>query len=289
MGRSHHPSPPLHPLQAYTLLPSDLLFPTDHTTEHHPSWYSQTTDLRSAKRGDHIHNTLIDSDLSFLNTDTPTRLPSHGNQSSPDITIATPHIAIDSEWFTLTTLNYDHLLILIQLGNAFSMDFPELPHRTYTNFRKANWDAFTRETEEAFYNLEGLHSSCSTGEVFREILAAASRKHIPRGHIPNCIPNLSDTDKSLIRQRDTLRTQSPTDPLIRTLDEQLTQDIRNTNKQTWIITVESCSHKYNTSQYFRLLKSLSNSTTTTPPNQPIIFNSRTLTRNKDIAISQGFL
>ena len=280
MGRSHHPSPPLHPLQAYTLLPSDLLFPTDHTTEHHPSWYSQTTDLRSAKRGDHIHNTLIDSDLSFLNTDTPTRLPSHENQSSP---VTRHHNSHSSHCHRLRVVHPHHSELRPPphpTGERLLHGLPRTPHHTFTNFRKANWDAFTRETEEAFYNLEGLPSSCSTGEkVFREILAAASRKHIPRGHIPN----LSDTAKSLIRQRDTLRSQSPTDPLISTLNEHLTQNIQITNKDAWINTVESCSHKYNTSQYFRLLKSLSNNTTTTPPNQPITFGHRTLTRSRDIA------
>ena len=165
------------------------------------------------------------------------------------------------------------------------MNFPEPAHRTFINFRKADWVAFSREVEDAF-SMEELPSSCGAGEkVFRRILTTASRRHVPRGHIPNCIPNLSHHAKSLIHQRDTLRSHSPTSPLIKRLDEQITQEIRNTNRQTWIHTVESCSHKYNTSQYFSLLKSLSNKRTNIPPNQPITFHSRTLTRNREIAIA----
>ena len=99
------------------------------------------------------------------------------------------------------------------------------------------------------------------------------------------IPNLSNTTKNLIHQRDTLRSNSPTDPHISTLDDQITQDIRDTNRQTWIHTVESCSNKYNTSQFFSLLRTLSGKRTPTPPNRPITFNNRTLTRNQDIAIA----
>ena len=163
------------------------------------------------------------------------------------------------------------------------MTCPEPPHRTFTNFKKADWNSYSRDTEEAFALLE-RPSSCKVGEKqFRHILTQASKKHIPRGHIPNMIPNLSDTAKLLIRQRDQLRSLSPTDPHIRTLDDQIDQDIQNTNRQTWIHTVESCSNKYNTSQYFSLLKTLSGKRLQTPPNQPITFNSTTLTRNTDIA------
>ena len=165
------------------------------------------------------------------------------------------------------------------------MVFPEPPHHTFTNLRKANWSSYTWETEEGFSNLE-LPSSCSTGEKeFRRVITNAAKKHIPRGHIPNMIPNLTNTSKRLINERDSLRRLDPTDPHISALDTQITQEIRNSNRQTWIHTVESCSHKLNTSQYFSLLRSLSGKRISTPPNQPITFNSKTLTRNREISIA----
>ena len=183
----------------------------------------------------------------------------------------------------MTTLNSDHLPILIHLGRAFAMVFPEPPHHTFTNFRKANWNSYTWETEEGFSNLE-LPTSCSTGEKeLRRVINKASKKHIPRGHIPNMIPNLTNTSKRLINERDSLRRLDPTDPHISALDTQITQEIRNSNRQTWIHKVESCSHKHNPSQFFKLLKTLSGNRTTPPPNQPITFNTKTLTDNHAIA------
>ena len=118
------------------------------------------------------------------------------------------------------------------------MDFPETPHRTFTNLRRADWTSFTRVTEEGFSGL-APPSSCSTGEgEFRRILSNASKHHIPRGHIHNMIPDLSQTAKLLIRQRDFYRSHLPTSPNIRMLDEQITQEIYNSNRQTWINAVE---------------------------------------------------
>ena len=47
--------------------------------------------------------------------------------------------------------------------------------------------------------------------------------------------------------------------------------------------MESCSHKYNTSQFFSLIKDLSGKRTNACPNQPLIFNNNILTRDGDIA------
>ena len=183
-----------------------LLSPSDDTlilgdfNAHSPAWFSQTSDPRAAARGEEILNALNPADLIILNTDTPTRLPKHGNPTSPDLSISTPEIALDFEWTTLTTLNSDHLPILLHLGETLSTDSPQVPRISFTNLRKADWDSFTRETEEAFARLE-LPSSASTGEVqFRNILLTSARHFIPTDHIPNYIPNLPDSTKQLIRQ-----------------------------------------------------------------------------------------
>ena len=196
---------PLFQTQGDTLILGDF-------NAHHPSWYSSTSDSSAASRGEAIHEALMDADLALLNSDLHTRLPTSGNPSSPDLSIATPHIALDSDWSPSTTGNSDHLPIIIQLGSAFSMECPDPPRRTYTNFRKANWDEFTAHTEERFAAMEPP-ISCSTGEyLFRQVLREASNLFIPKGNIPNMIPNLSDSSKRLIRERDTIRAHSPTDP-----------------------------------------------------------------------------
>ena len=42
---------------------------------HHPAWYSRTSDTRAAARGDLIDDLVTDNGLIFLNSDSPTRLP----------------------------------------------------------------------------------------------------------------------------------------------------------------------------------------------------------------------
>ena len=113
----------------------DWIFLGDFNARH-PSRYSATSNCVAAIRGIVIHDSHIDSELLLFNTDSPTRLPEQGISSSPDLTAST-HIEIDSEWFTLTILSSDHLPILAELGNVFSMTCPELPHRTFTSVRKA--------------------------------------------------------------------------------------------------------------------------------------------------------
>ena len=272
-------SPALDPLfqaQGDTLILGDF-------NAHHPSWYSSTSDSSAASRGVSIHDSLVDSDLVLLNTEQHTRLPTSGNPSSPDLTISSPHIAIDSDWRPTITGNSDHLPIIIQLGSAFSMDCPEPPRRTFTNFRKANWDAFTAYTEERFAAVEPP-TSCSTGEgTFRRIILDATEQFVPRGNIPNMIPNLSDSSKRLIRERDSIRAHSPTDPRLLLLNQQVEEDIKSTNMNTWIERTESCSHKHNASQFYSLIKQLSGKKKDSAPNQPIIFNNKILTRTDDIA------
>ena len=190
---------------------------------------------------------------------------------------------MSSEWSTLTTLNSDHLPILILLGSTYSTGFPEPPHRTFTNLKKADWGSFTSEIERRF-SLLSPPSSCSTGEAqFRLILLRSAKHHIPTGHIPNMIPNLSDPTKSLISQRDTLRQLHPTDPHIHALDRQIANNISETNRHTWTHTVESCSHKQNINTFWALIKSLAGKRPYTPPNQPITFAGKTLTQNREIA------
>ena len=251
---------------------------------HHLSWFSSGSGWAS-ERGEDLFQGIIDSDLTTLNTDTPTRVPSGAVQrpTSPDISMATQHIALDSRWSTLTTLNSDHLPILIQLGGAFASTFPEPPHRTFINFRKANWEAFQGETEREFALLTPP-STCGAGEkAFRFILSEAAKHHIPSGHVPNMIPRLSARAREIIRERDTLRATSRSSHRINVLDERLQRDIDSTNRQTWIEKVESCSHKYNVSQFFGIIRSLNGSRVPPPPNQPITFGSSHLTLNREIA------
>ena len=90
------------------------------------------------------------------------------------------HLLPDVTWSTLTTLGSD-LPIIISL----SSHAPPSPQkaRSFTNFRKVNWEGYTAESERKFANTL-LPTSCSAEEkVFRQIICDARRHHIPCGYV----------------------------------------------------------------------------------------------------------
>ena len=269
----------------------DLLSPRDDTlilgdfNAHSPAWFSQTSDTRAAARGEEILDSLIPAGLVILNSDTPTRLPSHGAATSPDLSITTPEIATDFEWTTETTLNSDHLPILIYLGGCFSTESPQPQRISYSNLKKADWDSFTRAAEETFALME-LPSSAEAGETqLRKVLLTHAKHYIPTGYIPNYIPNLPDSTIRLIRERDQLRSTNPSDPQIHALDQHITQEIARSKQDTWTQKVESCSHNQNSSYFWSLLRTLSGKRPPLAPNQPITFNDTHITNPLQIATS----
>ncbi|KAA0183355.1 hypothetical protein HAZT_HAZT003633 [Hyalella azteca] len=114
---------------------------------HNPAWFSVTQDDHAAAPCEALMNQVDSSQLFLLNQDTPTRLPSQAAPSSPDLTLISPHLALDAVWTLLARLNSDHLPISISLDSMnTSMNRPT---RTYINFRRADWDAYVADTEAA--------------------------------------------------------------------------------------------------------------------------------------------
>ena len=85
---------------------------------HGDSWFSASVDVR----GDLLVDSVESSDFAFLNTDSPTRVPSNGSPSSPDVSLASAHLLRHLLWsvpqvlngsFSSPPLNSDHLSILV--------------------------------------------------------------------------------------------------------------------------------------------------------------------------------
>ena len=172
----------------------------------------------------------------------------------------------------------------LPLGSGSEQPPPRPPPRKpYFNYKKANWPGFTEATELAFAAAPPP-ASCSQGEAtFRRILTTAAKLHIPCGHIKDHIPNLPDAARPLIREREALRRDRPRDPSIARLDHEINAIIATTARKTWIDKVESCSPHESPGAFWSLLRSLSGSKARPPPNQPVSFGDRTLTRHSDIA------
>ena len=101
-----------------------------------PVWYFQTKCTLAQTRESLITESLTNSKLLLHNFDSPTRVPCRRDPTYPDFMIASFHLALDSDWHTLTTLNSDHLQIIVQLGSSFKMNFEEPTHRTFMHYPK---------------------------------------------------------------------------------------------------------------------------------------------------------
>ena len=225
---------------------------------------------------------LEGSTLMVLNQDSPTRMPSNGPTSSPDLTITNSHMGLDTEWQPLTTLNSDHLPILVDLDGWFSEPPPAGPC-TYTNFRKADWETFTSETEHAFSNIPPP-LSCDAGElIFRKILLKATRRNIPRGKIPDFTPGLTEHARNMIAERDRLRAANPADESIHQLEARIAREIERRKQEVWRESVESCSTKHCSGKYFKILRDLTGKRRPQDPNQPITFLDKTCSDRREIA------
>ena len=259
----------------------DILIMGDFNAHDH-SWYSSTLDERAAARGADIVNTLDGTALVVINEDTPTRMPADGLTSSPDLTITNSHLGINARWEPITTLNSDHLPIIIDLDGWFA-EPPQCGPSCYTNFRQANWPRYQRESEELFRNLPDPRS-CSTGEkVFREVLLRVSHRNIPRGKVNDFTPGLTQHIRELIWERDSIRVENSSDPRIHMLETQIQREIEQNKCEKWRSKVESCSINHCSGKYFKLLRDLSGKRNLQDPNQPIIFSGTTISDNRKIA------
>ena len=249
---------------------------------HDALWYSSTDDAAAANRGANIVEALDITTLMVINQNSPTRVPLSGPTSSPDLAITNSHLGLNASWVPMTTLNSDHLPILIDLDGWFA-EPPKMGPACYTNFRKANWDLFTAESENSYSNLP-LPTSCAKGEkTFRQILQKASRRNIPRGNIPNFTQGLTQYAREMISERDDLRAADPTDPGIPRLESRIAWEVKRRKQEIWRETVESCSVSQCSSKYFKILRDLAGKRSLQDPNQPINFSNRIISEKAKIA------
>ena len=221
--------------------------------------------------------------MQFLNANTPTRVPTNGPSTSPDITIASAHLATGARWDPMTTLNSDHLPIIVGLNGWFSSPPSKSGPRCFTNYRKADWPSFTATTEQSFSSLPPPTSVSQGEKTMRGILLQASEAHIPRGSVPNYQPGLTAETRSLIQERDAIRQENPTDPRLPSLNHTIQKNIDTNIQQNWRETMSSCSTSQNPRKYWRTFNNLSGKCPHQDPNQPITFNNQIYTKSQSIA------
>ena len=250
---------------------------------HDPLWHSSIQDTR----GSEIADTIGNSSYGVLNENMPTRLPSNGTATSPDISLASISLMNSTEWSTSTSLGSDHLPIIIKIStkiNPIKSDF-----RNFINFEKADWNKFTSMTEEAFENIPDIDPNTDTIHTaerkFRKIINKAAKKTIPGGRIKDIIPEIPSSTAAKMKQRDTIRTNDPHSPEIASLNREIYTEISEHRKTKWRDKINDISKSCST-KLFKLIKNL-NGKGTSSPNEAIKFKGRYLISSKDIA--NGFV
>ena len=158
---------------------------------HDPAWLSN---LPSSPRGYIITQQL--PNLTILNNPgTLTRRPYNINTQamSPDISFVSPEFSTRSAWEALHELPSDHLPILIK----HTLHRPYVPpsRRTFTNYNKANWTAFTNSIEHDLLGLDMFNTPITNIDTitnrFNSIISHNSKLYIPTGAVKHYSPGFN--------------------------------------------------------------------------------------------------
>ena len=268
-----------HCIQHTTTIPHSVL--TGDVNAHSSLWHSYTDDHRAQLIAEVIRN----SDHISLNTDTPTRVPNTAFQqtSSPDITTVSNILYNRTSWQTHHALSSSHLPIMttINIRHNFRL---QTYRRTFTNYKKANWTQFTKDTELAF-SLTTIPDDIHTANrIFTNIILLADKHNIPKGKMPNTSRLLPEHIVCKITQRDNIRRANPCDLALKPLNLEITSDISLHKQNLWKEhLIANWDHRHNTHTLWKTIHGLSNRATPTPQNCTITFNKKIATSPKNIA------
>ena len=245
---------------------------------HDALWHSPISDSRGSIISDEIGN----SNFATINEDSPTRLPSNGQPTSPDVTLASLSLLPYLSWTTQTELSSDHLPITISLETEIKSIPSE--NKTFINFRKADWDKFTTLTEDKFSKARPPTDVYSGEKFFRNIINKAANSTIPKGRIPEVFPNTPTETAEKITRRNELRKDNPQAPELRELNKEIDHERNVHNREKWRSTVQDINRKTDPSKLFKLIKHL-NGGPKSSPNQAIKFKGKYLSNPTKIANS----
>ena len=274
-------------VQGYT--PSLQPFLTDDSlilgdiNAHDELWFSSIQDTRGANLAEEI----AESNFGVLNENTPTRVPSNNQPTSPDISMASYSLLPNSKWETITSLGSDHLPIIITLSTTIKPSLSE--NRKYINFNKAVWPQYQEDIEKAIDNLKKLPPSIQANinssvhkseKIFRSIVNKASRQNIPGGRIKEVIPEIPTATKEKIDRRDQIRIADPNSPELAELNREIYTEINTHKNQKWVkkvTDIKSCS-----SNLYKLIKNLQGKNTASD-NQAIKFKGKYISKSLGLA------
>ena len=155
---------------------------------------------------------IQNSEHTILNQNEHTRSSANQAQqpTSPDITTISSNLSDKANWKLSTTpLRSDHLPIIITIKTK--NNFRLLPNiKTFTNFKKAKWDDFTQEIEEALLNTQPPTNVHLANKILTNQILLADKHHIPKGRFKRINQPLPKHINDVIKTKKyTQKIQSP--------------------------------------------------------------------------------
>ena len=241
---------------------------------HNPLWYSDDT---ADRRGLQLADWLEGTNLGILNDNQPTRT-TNNSSTAPDVSITTPDCLPTCTWSVDTSLSSDHLPIHINMTKEIKKT--TAPQKTFVNFKKANWDDFTAQTEEKFASAPLTTNVHESEKIFRRIINKAAKNNIPAGRIPKIFNAMPTETADLIDERDQIRKEDPADPRIQELNTNINNKIKEHRQEKWIDHLKNCGQ--GTKKLWDTIKSINNPPQQ-PDNQSIKFNNKHYDKPKKLA------
>ena len=159
---------------------------------YHSRWDTNTNE---DERGEQLADEIDAADYTILNQNEATRLPPNGRSTSPDISLASNDIALQSDWSISTSLASDNLPILITINTELSTI--DGPRRTYTNFKKADWARYAEACDEYLAEAGEIRTVEQAEKTFRKAVNKACGLFIPAGFIQHFQPTRPASAKSM--------------------------------------------------------------------------------------------
>ena len=155
------------------------------------------------------------------------------------------------------------------------------PFRRRFNLRKAKWDDFSTDFNEAIDEVEPIPENY---DKFIGFVRVVSRRHIPRGCRTNYIPGLTEESQSLYEAYKKQYSSNPFAEGTLEIGNKLIDTMKEENKKRWEEVITSIDLTHNSRKAWQTFKKLSNDPAS--PSPPCLVNSNKVAHHL-LVIGQG--
>ena len=250
------------------------------------------TILQGDTRGYCIEDWLIDSNLTVINGDVPTRKADKegGNDSSPDISLCGSNWDNKIKWSITEPMgSSDHNPILLELNTEVKHN-PVFQGQAKWKSRGVDWTPFTDEMDERSTSWERSTNVHEEVRSFVKDIIETGKKHVGKAKPgKNSKVWLTPPVRAAIRQRNKLRRKVNKNSTKKQREEwlkavQATKDeIKKAKDNSWKETLEDIVTEADDAKMWRLIKSLNGTPNANSPNEVMVKDGKRIVVDKQKA------